>query len=171
MQDLLKHGIISNGKPAKDGKKAPFSERYYKIIYREAPIDLFVVRPPADWGVIFTLRTGSREFSHWLATRALQIRKRISGGRLWERANSHNAQDLWFPNECNTEEQFLLALGLPPVIPPEHRYFYLCQICRYGLDELPEAFSKCPNCSAPDSFEGPNRLFANHAGKVYTSQA
>lgn len=42
-------------------------------------LDLFVVTPPAQWGVIYTIRTGSAEFSHWLVT------KRSQGGALPER--------------------------------------------------------------------------------------
>jgi DNA polymerase/3'-5' exonuclease PolX len=31
-------------------------------------LDLFIVTPPAQWGVIFTIRTGPADFSHWLVT-------------------------------------------------------------------------------------------------------
>ncbi len=31
-------------------------------------VDLFIVTPPAEWGVILMLRTGSADFSHRLAT-------------------------------------------------------------------------------------------------------
>ena len=30
--------------------------------------ELYVVTPPAQWGPIFTIRTGPSEFSHWLVT-------------------------------------------------------------------------------------------------------
>lgn len=39
-------------------------------------VDLFIVRPPAQWGVIFTIRTGSADFAHRLVT------KRHYGGML-----------------------------------------------------------------------------------------
>ncbi len=32
-------------------------------------VDLFIVRPPAQWGVIFTIRTGPADFSHWIVTK------------------------------------------------------------------------------------------------------
>ena len=38
-------------------------------------LDLFIVLPPADWGVIYTIRTGPAEFSHWCVTQ----RKRGGG--------------------------------------------------------------------------------------------
>ncbi|RLC82109.1 MAG: hypothetical protein DRI81_00600 [Chloroflexi bacterium] len=31
-------------------------------------LDLFIVRPPAQWGVIFAIRTGPADFSRWLVT-------------------------------------------------------------------------------------------------------
>jgi DNA polymerase/3'-5' exonuclease PolX len=31
-------------------------------------LDLFLVTPPASWGVIYTLRTGPADFSHWLVS-------------------------------------------------------------------------------------------------------
>jgi DNA polymerase/3'-5' exonuclease PolX len=31
-------------------------------------LDLFIVLPPAQWGVIYTIRTGPVEFSHWCVT-------------------------------------------------------------------------------------------------------
>jgi DNA polymerase/3'-5' exonuclease PolX len=44
-------------------------DRYKKIIYTEdLDCDLFIVLPPAQWGVIFTIRTGSAEFSHYIVT-------------------------------------------------------------------------------------------------------
>ena len=33
-----------------------------------AHIDLFIVMPPAHWGVIFAIRTGPAEFSKWLVS-------------------------------------------------------------------------------------------------------
>jgi DNA polymerase/3'-5' exonuclease PolX len=44
-------------------------DRYKKIIYtEELNCDLFIVLPPAQWGVIFTIRTGSADFSHRIVT-------------------------------------------------------------------------------------------------------
>jgi len=50
------------------------------------PIDLFIVIPPASWGVVYAVRTGPAEFSHWLATRALQQGMKLNDGHL-ERAD------------------------------------------------------------------------------------
>ena len=45
--------------------------RYKKFILRDAGIsvDLFLVLPPAQWGVQMVIRTGPFDFSHWLVTR------------------------------------------------------------------------------------------------------
>lgn len=52
--------------PNKAGSRAPFSERYYKFLYKGQPVDLFAVLPPAQFGAIFTIRTGDAGYSHKL---------------------------------------------------------------------------------------------------------
>ena len=51
--------------------------RYKQIALSEGiNLDLFIVLPPADWGVIYTIRTGPAEFSKWIVT------QRFAGGAL-----------------------------------------------------------------------------------------
>lgn len=55
-------------------------------------LDLFIVTPPAQWGVIFTIRTGSAEFSHRLVTTRqhgglMPSNYRIQDGAVW--SNNH----------------------------------------------------------------------------------
>jgi len=50
--------------------------RYKRRLYDGFPIDLFIVLPPADWGLTLAIRTGSAEFSQALLARW----KRVSGG-------------------------------------------------------------------------------------------
>lgn len=48
------------------GKCGP---KYKQIALNEGiNLDLFIVLPPAQWGVIYTIRTGPAEFSHWCVT-------------------------------------------------------------------------------------------------------
>ena len=54
-------------RPDKNGRSANGS-RYKRLLYRDFGLDLFIVLPPAQWGVLFTIRTGSAEFSHRLVT-------------------------------------------------------------------------------------------------------
>lgn len=70
-------------------------------------LDLFIVRPPATWGVILALRTGPSEFSKWLVTKvdqggACPMHMTVTDGALWCRGEV-------IPT--NTEEAFFGALG------------------------------------------------------------
>jgi len=47
----------------------------YKRFYWKEPyiaVDLFLVTPPAQWGVLSVIRTGPGDFSHWMVTRKSQ---------------------------------------------------------------------------------------------------
>lgn len=66
--------------------------RYKQIAMLEGiNIDLFLVLPPAQWGVIHTIRTGPAEFSHWIVTR------RKHGGAL--------------PDDCHVEDGQVIRGG------------------------------------------------------------
>jgi DNA polymerase/3'-5' exonuclease PolX len=53
-------------------------EKYKKLwmIHESIQVDLFLVTPPAEWGVQSVIRTGPADFSHWMVTR------KSSGGAL-----------------------------------------------------------------------------------------
>ena len=36
---------------------------YLALVFGELPVDLFIVHPPAEWGVIFALRTGPGDWN------------------------------------------------------------------------------------------------------------
>ena len=63
-----KNRITGEGRESRNGAQAPFSEREYRIMYRLTAFDVFVVIPPANWWPIFVIRTGSKDFTHWLVT-------------------------------------------------------------------------------------------------------
>jgi DNA polymerase/3'-5' exonuclease PolX len=46
-------------------------DKYKKIWLKKEniQIDLFLVTPPAEWGVQSVIRTGPSDFSHWMVTR------------------------------------------------------------------------------------------------------
>ena len=74
VRTVLERLSVHRGAPNKAGAAAPWGERYYRGLAEIAPgteagVDLFVVLPPAEWGVIFAIRTGSAEFSHAVVTR------------------------------------------------------------------------------------------------------
>lgn len=75
-------------------------------------VDLFVVRPPAQWGPIFTIRTGSADFSRRLVT-SLHVRDlKCEEGRVIDKSGRvHDAPE---------EEDFFRLAGVKWV-PPERR--------------------------------------------------
>lgn len=54
-------------RPDGEGRHA-WGPRYKRATYKGFALDLFAVLPPAQWGVIFTIRTGPADFSHQLVT-------------------------------------------------------------------------------------------------------
>lgn len=71
--------------PAKPPKTAEEpGRRFYPLVALRAgvPLDLFVVRPPASWGVIQATRTGNAAYSRALVTRARHFGLRVAEGRL-----------------------------------------------------------------------------------------
>jgi DNA polymerase/3'-5' exonuclease PolX len=114
LAQLENNGLIKLDRKSSDGKKAPFGPRYYRLSLAKFPLDLFMVLPPADWGVIFTLRTGSKSFSHFMATRALQLGMRIREGQLF-RVTRHLdpvIHDSYEKIPCNEEKDLFEALGV-----------------------------------------------------------
>ena len=80
-------------------------------------VDLFIGRPPAQWGVIFALRTGPANFSHWLVTNkrhggALPGYLKVKDGALWHA--DHVV-------ETPEEEDFFQAIGVEMVRPEERK--------------------------------------------------
>jgi DNA polymerase/3'-5' exonuclease PolX len=57
-------------------------ERYAKLVFEGMQADLFMVLPPAQWGVILTIRTGPADFSQKMVTRARAKRMHVAGGAL-----------------------------------------------------------------------------------------
>lgn len=67
-------------------------EKYKQIALPEGiKLDLFIVTPPAQWGVIFAIRTGPANYSRWLVTErpygAMPRGYNVSDGRLYKQGN------------------------------------------------------------------------------------
>jgi DNA polymerase/3'-5' exonuclease PolX len=62
-------------------------DRYKKLVDSRTgvPIDLFLVRPPAQWGVIFMLRTGSSEWNQKFIKRLDDLGLRMREGRILDK--------------------------------------------------------------------------------------
>jgi DNA polymerase/3'-5' exonuclease PolX len=83
--------------------------------YEEINLDLFLVRPPAQWGVIFTLRTGPARFSKSIVTRRregglLPSDCQVANGQIWR-----NGKSIPMPEE----EDFLRLTGMAGKGPKE----------------------------------------------------
>ena len=66
------------GRPTKSGDRY----RQYPVPVLGCALDLFIVRPPAQWGVILAIRTGPASFSAELMRRAKQQGYEVRGGAL-----------------------------------------------------------------------------------------
>jgi DNA polymerase/3'-5' exonuclease PolX len=86
------------------------------LVYLGIPVDLFIVRPPAQWGVIFALRTGPGDWNIELVTRCKEIGRRVAGGQVerWVSASSS-----WAPVPTPEEADFFAAIGQAWVAPPD----------------------------------------------------
>jgi DNA polymerase/3'-5' exonuclease PolX len=83
--------------------------RYKRLWYADIQVDLFICRPPAQWGVLKAIRTGSADFSRLLVTRLRDQRMRSDEGRV-----------LTFGGQtvpCDEEEDFFRLCGVPHVAP------------------------------------------------------
>jgi DNA polymerase/3'-5' exonuclease PolX len=125
LTELVSNNWFMVGAKSKDGKKPPMGPRYYRLavsvdlnpsLLPMIQLDIFAVLPPADFGVIYTIRTGSAEFSHWLVTEALRRGFKVQGGQLFK---IHRDEQPWrfeyIP--CSEERDLFQALGLDWVEP------------------------------------------------------
>lgn len=87
-------------------------EAYQAREYRGIPVDLFIVRPPAEWGVIFALRTGPGDWNTRIVTDCKRFFRRVEAGRVW-----HFGVTI----PCPEEADFFRAVGQPWLDPWERR--------------------------------------------------
>jgi DNA polymerase/3'-5' exonuclease PolX len=89
--------------------------RFYPMLVTRSdgepvPVDLFVVRPPAQWGAIFAIRTGPAEYAKQLVTCAKRRGLKCEDGRL---VSLNGGAD----RLTETEQEFIEACGLPFLAP------------------------------------------------------
>lgn len=101
------------GKIIKNGNK------YKQIELNQGiKLDLFIVLPPAQWGVQMVIRTGPAEFSHWVVT------QRWKGGALPNNCFVKDGCVYYEGNDCGIsmdgENEFFKLLGFE-YIAPENR--------------------------------------------------
>jgi len=92
--------------------------RYKKMMLPQGiSLDLFLVWDPAQWGVIYTIRTGPADFSHWIVTPkakggALPTFAKVKDGAVYA-----GSKLMPMPEE----EDFLDFLGLGWIEPSERK--------------------------------------------------
>jgi len=124
---LIEKGVLELGPPNPGHTRPPLGPRYYRlwIPAYNIQLDLFVVLPPAQWGIIYALRTGPAEFSRYLVTKARRLGMRVEGGQLWVVKDGMKVMDI----PCPTEIDFFKALG-ERWIPPEQRDQYVRELLK-----------------------------------------
>lgn len=91
------------------GRKVKGGERYWQIAMPEGiNLELYMIFPPKQWGILYTIRTGPGDFAKWIVTPrqksgALPSNCRVSDGQLYR-----GEEDIPMPEEMD----FLNFLGL-----------------------------------------------------------
>lgn len=106
-------------RPDKHGRAA-WGERFKRVQFHDGddviPLDIFSVLPPAQWGVIFAIRTGPAEFGHKLVTSRLDGGAKPVGVEIKEGSITLNGSRVDVPEE----DDYFRLLGVP-TWPPEQR--------------------------------------------------
>lgn len=103
--DELQEGLALRSFP---GSKHGERFRQFAVAPTGIKLDLFIVRPPAQWGSTLAIRTGPAHYSHWLVTQ-----RRQGGGMPGHLRQRDGA--LWAGErlvETPTEASYFAALGL-----------------------------------------------------------
>jgi DNA polymerase/3'-5' exonuclease PolX len=126
--DLFEKPIYYDLNPSAFGRPIKAGPRYKQIELPEGiNLDLFIVLPPAQWGVIFALRTGPAELSKLLVT------QRRYGGYLpsWAKVKDGGVYGQYGLILMPEEEDFLKFCGLEGVA-PEYRGDYAKKAWQHG---------------------------------------
>lgn len=112
LADLVAAGSMRPGD--KNGER--YRTFFITTLHDQIKVDLFIVLPPAQWGVILTLRTGPADYSKWLVTSqaqggALPNHLRINEGRL--------ITEIGKVIDTPTEADFFNAIGHPYLNPTD----------------------------------------------------
>lgn len=102
--------LVKLGRLAPASKNGP-RYKQFKVLPSGIFLDLFIVLPPAQWGVIYAIRTGPAHYSHWLVTRQDRGGALPNHLRMKDGAIRPLYDDLVI--ETPTEESFFEALGIP----------------------------------------------------------
>jgi DNA polymerase/3'-5' exonuclease PolX len=106
---------LQRGPRDKAGKEAPFGRRCYRVLWKGEKVDIFAVLPPAQFGVIYTARTGDAGFTQSLYGVARSKGMRFVDGSIQDQKGN--------PLRTPEEEDVFRVLGLP-WLEPRNRSFH-----------------------------------------------
>lgn len=114
LEDKL-HNLIDRRYLTPGDRNGPKYKQFTTGLYN-VQLDLFIT-DPTRWGLIYTLRTGSADFSRWLVTPqtkggALPPDMKVNDGRLWRAGQ---------PLDTPQEEDIFRALSLRWIHPAERQ--------------------------------------------------
>jgi DNA polymerase/3'-5' exonuclease PolX len=100
-------------------------------------LDLFLVTPPAEWGVLYLIRTGPSEFSHWIVTPqsvggGMPDGYHLEGGRIQDLASRQ------FIYPCPDEIDFLHFCGLDWIEPKDRHPVWRRQAHKSTFRPIPQ---------------------------------
>ena len=109
LDEMVSERLICFEKNGDKHKKFDFQNHIY--------CDLFLVTPPAEWGVQMVIRTGPADFSHWIVTRqrsggAMLNTHRVQDGAVWLGATEEKNPDPSTKLSMPEEMDFFRFLGL-----------------------------------------------------------
>lgn len=112
--DICLEELIANERITKGDRWGTNYKKFHPAAAPDLSVDLFITTPE-QWGVIYTIRTGSAAFSHKLVTPKSQggllpSHLKVSGGRLW-----NGGEALHTPEE----EDVFQAAGLTWLAPAD----------------------------------------------------
>ena len=130
-EELERSGVWQSDPPDPFTKKARGQKyrRYYQYLPHEGvfvPVDLFLVRPPASWGVLLLIRTGPASFSKWMVTQrrkggALPDEYQVRDGSIWcGDVREPQSNDAQIP--IQEEQDWFDLAGLPYFLSPGLRF-------------------------------------------------
>ncbi len=134
------------GPPNKAGARAPWGPRYYRAVLpgpgadgHAVGLDVFVVMPPAEWGLLRLIRTGSASFSQAVVTRLHRWDLQAEDGRVVNRSTR-----AVIPTPT---EEAVLRLARLPWIPPSERE--MDNPSTYGAFRREAGPGECPDPPGP----------------------
>lgn len=101
---LLPRDVVVHRANGSTETQRRLGQAYQALVFRGIPVDLFIVRPPADWGVLFALRTGPGDWNERIVTECQRFFRRVQAGQVL-----HLGQHV----PCPEEADFFRAVGQP----------------------------------------------------------